>query len=186
MNIYSLILFLCISIALTGQNLFKQGYTQEIQTKTEIPKTPKSLAIQYSKSGSISLINTTFTLKFTDLSNKTILSSDRLNTFHLKLNDISDKTILFSHRPTTINTSINTSNFIDTWNDEVNYKENPPHGFLAIDNEEADEITLLDLSNPIYSKETNVIQYNFATFENQTSFHFPYHFEQSALIIDFS
>lgn len=185
MNIYGLILFICISFALTGQNLFKQGYTQENQTNTEIPKIPKSLAIQYSKSGSISWINTTFTLKFTDLSNKTILSSDRLNTFHLKLNDISDKTILFSHKPTTINTSINTSNFINKWNDEVNYKENPNHGLLAIDNE-VGEITLLDLSNPIYSKETNVIQYNFATFGNQTSFNFPYEFDQSTLMIDFS
>lgn len=186
MNIYILILFICISIALSGQNLAKQGYTQENQTKTEIPKTPNSLAIQYSKSGSISWINTTFILKFTDLSNKTILSSDRLNTFHLKLNDISDKTILFSHTPTTINTSINTSNFINKWNDEVNYKENPPHGLLAIDNEEADEITILDLSNPIYSKATNVLQYNFATFGNHTSFDFPYEFDQSTLLIDFS
>ena len=56
---------------------------------------PKFFAIQHAQSGSISEINVT--------------------TYSLELNDVSEKTILFSDRPDRIVKSMSTSNFVGNW-----------------------------------------------------------------------
>jgi len=78
---------------------------------------PKFFAIQHAQSGSISEINKT--------------------AYSLGLNDVSDKTILFSDRPDRIVTSVSTSNFIDNWNlGEDSFAVDAPNAVLVVDEQE--------------------------------------------------
>ena len=75
---------------------------------------PKFFAIKHANSGSISEINET--------------------TYSLELNDVSDKTILFSDRSDGIVTSIRTSDFIGNWAQAqiVGYVKARPISFFFI------------------------------------------------------
>ncbi|MGD1836000.1 MAG: hypothetical protein ACPKQO_09800 [Nitrososphaeraceae archaeon] len=79
------------SILVIGTYLSTIVYAQEENTNTL--KQPKFFAIQHAQSGSISEINET--------------------AYYLELNDVSDKTILFSDRPDRIVKSVSTAGFID-------------------------------------------------------------------------
>ncbi|MDX1373783.1 MAG: hypothetical protein R3321_15015, partial [Nitrososphaeraceae archaeon] len=71
-------------------------YAQENTTESDIPK---FFAIQHAQSGSLSEINTT--------------------AYSLELNDVSDKTILFSDRPDRIVKTESTTSFIGNWSKGV-------------------------------------------------------------------
>ena len=87
-NNLTLVLFSSLSI-LVAVNSIHSIYAQENTTNSE---KPEYFAIQHAQSGSLSEINAT--------------------AYSLELNDVSDKTILFSDRPDRIVTSISTADFI--------------------------------------------------------------------------
>ena len=75
---------------------------------------PKFFAIQHANSGSLSAINET--------------------SYLLELNDVSDKTILFSDRPDRIVKSISTSDFIGNWSTgEDSFAIDAPNSVLVVD-----------------------------------------------------
>ena len=85
-------------------------YAQENSTE----HVPNFFGIQHAQSGSISEINAT--------------------TYSLDLDDVSDKTILFSDRPDRIVKSISTSYFIGNWSTgEDSFAKDIPNAVLVVD-----------------------------------------------------
>ena len=108
-NLYLFIMIVGIcSVLLISTNAI---YAQEENAESE---TPKFFAIQHAESGSITEINAT--------------------AYSLELNDVSDKTILFSDRPDRIVKSVSTSDYVGNWatgNDS--FAVDAPNAFLIID-----------------------------------------------------
>ena len=137
-------------------------YAEENMTDSE---EPKFLAIQNAQSGSLSEINTT--------------------TYTLELNDISDKTILFSDRPDRIVTSVSTSDFIGNWTaDEDSFVTDAPNAVLVVDEQEGiQDIAIIELFNPVYDIEKKTLRYD-VTLDNSTSIELQNKFGQSSLVLD--
>jgi len=126
---------------------------------------PKFFAIQHSQSGSISEINET--------------------TYSLELNNVSDKTILFSDRPDRIVISESTSDFIDNWPvGEDSFAVNAPNAVLVVDNQDGQQYTaIVEVFNPIYDYNKKVLQY-IVTPDNATAIDLPSEFIQTTMILD--
>lgn len=135
--------------------IFKTGDSQE----------PEFISIQNAQSGSISEIST--------------------NTYLLKLNDVSDKTILFSDRPDRIVKSVSTENFVDTWNIGADsFTLDPPNAVLIVDElEEQQDIAILELFNPVYDEDKKILSYEI-TPDGETSVELDDEFGQSTMVID--
>ncbi len=131
---------------------------------------PKFFAIQHAQSGSISENNKTFTLTFTNESNKTIFSSDISRTCALELNNISNKTILFSDRPDRIVTSISTADFIGNRSSiENSFAEDVPNAVLVVDEMKGvQDTSIIELFNPVYELSEKTLKYDI-TPNNTTS-----------------
>jgi hypothetical protein len=131
----------------------------------------KFLFIQGAQSGSVSEVNAT--------------------TSTLELSDVSDKTIMFSDRPDRIVGSANTTDFIGHWNMGPNsFAVDPPNAVLVLDDEDQrEELAVIELYNPQYDPEANTLKYDI-TVENATatattsSINLPGEFGQSTLVID--
>jgi hypothetical protein len=128
------------------------------------------LFIQSAQSGSVSEVNAT--------------------TSTLELNDVSDKTIVFSDRPDRIVVSANTTDFIGNWSiGENNFAVDPPNAVLILDDEvqQRQGSAVIELFNPEYDSEANTLKYDIAA-ENATtattSIGLPSEFGQSTLVID--
>jgi hypothetical protein len=126
------------------------------------------LFIQGAQSGSISEVNAT--------------------TSTLELSDVTDKTILFSDRPDRIVGSANTTDFIGNWSIGTNnFAVDPPNAVLILDDvEQREEVAVIELFNPQYDPEANTLKYDI-TAENATittSINIPGEFGQSTLVID--
>jgi hypothetical protein len=127
------------------------------------------LFIQGAQSGSVSEVNAT--------------------TSTLELSNVSDKTILFSDRPDRIVGSANTTDFIGIWSIGANnFAVDPPNAVLVLDDEEQrQEIAVLELFNPEYDSVANTLRYDI-TAENATttttSIDLPGEFGQTTLVID--
>ena len=124
------------------------------------------LFIQGAESGSVSEVNAT--------------------TSTLELNDVSDKTILFSDRPDRIVASIDTADFIGNWSTGPNsFAVDPPNVALVVDDDAAEQRQeLIELFNPEYDSEANTLRYDIVA-ENGTSIGgLPSEFGQSTLVID--
>ncbi|MGD1837442.1 MAG: hypothetical protein ACPKPY_05225 [Nitrososphaeraceae archaeon] len=159
-NFVLTILFLTLSILLVGTSL-NSIYAQENMTDVE---EPKFFAIQHAQSGSISEINET--------------------AYSLQLNDVSDKTILFSDRPDRIVTSVSTSDFIGNWaTGEDSYSTDAPNAALIIDELERQDIAILELFNPVYDSEKKSLTYE-VTPVNTISMKLTGEFEHTTLVID--
>jgi hypothetical protein len=129
------------------------------------------LFIQGAQSGSVSEVNAT--------------------TSTLELSDVSDKTILFSDRPDRIVGSANTTDFIGNWSiGENNFAIDPPNAVLILDDEveQRQELGIIELFNPEYDPEANTLRYDIsaenATAMTTTSINLPSEFGQSTLVID--
>ena len=110
-NLYLFIMILGIVPALLIST--NAVYAQENTESEE----PKFFAIQHAQSGSISKINET--------------------AYSLELNDVSDKTILFSDRPDRIVKLISTSDFVGEWSTgEDNFGVDVPNAVLVVDEQE--------------------------------------------------
>jgi hypothetical protein len=129
----------------------------------------KFLFIQSAQSGSVSEVNDT--------------------TSNLELNDVSDKTILFSDRPDRIVVSANTTDFIGNWSlGPDNFAVDPPNAVLIVDDEiqQRQDYAIIELFNPQYDPEANTLRYDIIA-ENATtttSIDLPSEFGQSTLVID--
>ena len=91
-------------------------YTQ-VENATSTSE-PRFLSIQHAKSGSI-------------FENNAI-------SYTLELNDVSNKTILFSDRPERIVTSVNTSDFVGNWHWSMgpeSFTADPPNAALIVEDE---------------------------------------------------
>ncbi|HYZ60628.1 MAG TPA: hypothetical protein VE544_13300 [Nitrososphaeraceae archaeon] len=125
------------------------------------------LATQTAQSGTLSQINAT--------------------TYTLELRNVSDKTILFSDRPNRIVTSQSTSDFIGNWSlGEVSFAVDPPNAVLVLDEEEGRQqhITIIELFNPEYDTTTNTLKYDITSENATSSIDLPHEFGQSTLVID--
>ena len=124
---------------------------------------PKFFAIQHATSGSLSEINET--------------------AYSLELNDVSDKTILFSDRPDRIVTSVNTYDFIDNWSSGVDsFAVDEPNAVLVADEIEQD-VAIIELFNPVYDSIKKSLKYD-VILDNTTSIDFPSEFGQTTIVMD--
>jgi len=126
---------------------------------------PKFFAIQQAQSGSISKINET--------------------AYSLELNDVSDKTILFSDRPDRIVKTEITTNFIGNWSTGVDsFAVDVPNAVLIVDESEKQDDAILELFTPNYDSNKKTLKYDVIP-DNSTSIDLPSEFGQITLIIDF-
>jgi len=126
----------------------------------------KFLFIQGAQSGSVTEVNAT--------------------TSTLELNNVSDKTILFSDRPDRIVASIDTADFIGNWSTGPDsFAVDPPNVALVVDDEveQRQDLAVLELFNPEYDSEANTLKYDI-TAENATSIDLPDEFGLTTMIID--
>ena len=149
-------------LVLVAVNSLHSVYAQENTTDTE---EPKFFAIQHAQSGSISEINAT--------------------AYSLELNDVSDKTILFSDRPDRIVTSINTADYIGNWSKgEDSFSVDAPNAVLIVDEqEEKQDETIIEIFDPIYERDSRILKYNFVLLNTTTSMDL-FNFGSSTLLID--
>ena len=127
---------------------------------------PKFLFIQSAQSGSISEVNA--------------------STSTLELNDVSDKTIMFSDRPDRIVASESTVDFIGNWSMGPNsFNVDPPNAVLILDDEkQKEELAVIELYNPVYDPQVNTLRYEIAPDNATSSISLPSEFGQSTLVID--
>ena len=104
----------------------------------------KFLFIQSAQSGSISEVNAT--------------------TSTLELNDVTDKTIMFSDRPDRIVAVVNTTDFIGNWSTGPDsFAIDPPNTVIVLDDEVQRHLAVIELFNPEYDPEANTLKFNITT-----------------------
>ena len=136
-------------------------YAQENMTNSE---QPEFFAIQHAQYGSISEINETAYL--------------------LELNEVSDKTILFSDRPDRIVKSLSTSDFIGNWSvGQDSFAVDIPNAVLIVDELDKQDNTIVELFNPVYDSNKKVLKYGI-TADNATSIQLPNEFGQTTIVFD--
>jgi hypothetical protein len=125
------------------------------------------LVIQNAQSGSISQVNAT--------------------TYTLELTNVSDKTILFSDRPDRIVTSISTSDFISNWTrGQDSFSVDPPNAALVVDDLQGKQDEIIgELFNPVYEQDSKMLKYNLVLLNDTRPTDFS-NFEASTLIIDYA
>ncbi|MGD1837744.1 MAG: hypothetical protein ACPKPY_06770 [Nitrososphaeraceae archaeon] len=158
-----LMLLSTFSVLVIGTSGTTLVYGQEEGNATE--HVPKFFAIHHASSGTISEINTT--------------------AYSLELNDVSDKTILFSDRPDRIVTSVSTSNFIGNWSvGEDNFAVDAPNAVIVVDDNEGQQNTaIIELFSPIYDSDKKSLKYETIP-DNATSIDLPNEFGQTTIVID--
>ncbi|MGD1834718.1 MAG: hypothetical protein ACPKQO_03260, partial [Nitrososphaeraceae archaeon] len=136
-NNLTLVILLSTVLVITVGTSLDPVYAQENTTDY----VPKFFAIQHANSGKISEINET--------------------TYSLELNDLSDKTILFSDRPDVIVKSISTTDFIGNWSiGEDSFAVNAPNAVLVVDKQEGEQdVAIVELFNPIYDSDKKALKY---------------------------
>ncbi len=124
------------------------------------------LSIQNAQSGSLSQINAT--------------------AYTLELNNVSNKTIMFSDRPERIVESASTSDFIGNWSTGVNsFATDAPNDALIVENTQTGQLetAIIESFDPVYDIATNSLTYTIMT-DNATSIGLPREFGQALLVID--
>ena len=126
---------------------------------------PQFFAIQHAQSGSLSKINETAS--------------------SLELNDVSDKTILFSDRPDRIVTSSSTSDFIGNWSiGQDSFAVDAPNAVLVVDVQGGiQDVAIVELFTPVYDSQKMILKYD-VTPDNATSIDLPSEFGQTTIVID--
>lgn len=158
-----MMLLSAITILVIGNSLITSVYAQE-EGNAKYSNDSRFFAIQHAQSGSISEINST--------------------TYSLELNDVSDKTILFSDRPERIVTSVSTSNYIGNWTiGEDSLAVDAPNAVLIVDEVGKQDVTVVELFNPVYDSTRKTLNYDIIP-ENSTSIKLPKEFALSTIIID--
>ena len=160
-NNVTLVTLLSAFSIIVAVNSLHSIYAQENSTE----HVPKFFAIQHAQSGSITEINET--------------------AYSLELNDVSDKTILFSDRPNRIVSFVSTSGYISNWTSGTNnFEVDHPNAVVVVDLMEGkQDITIIELFSPIYNSNNKTLKYDI-TPDNATSIDLPSEFGQISLIID--
>jgi hypothetical protein len=105
-----------------------------MMTKQTADENETFLSIQAAQSSSLSELNAT--------------------AYTLELNDVSDKTILFSDRPDRFVTSLPTSNFVGNWTTGPNsFQSDPPNAALVVDEPSEEDVTVIELYSPLYEED---------------------------------
>ncbi|HEU4446466.1 MAG TPA: hypothetical protein VFR94_17475 [Nitrososphaeraceae archaeon] len=162
------------TISVTGFNVMGSAVAQitvDNATMSGNMTGVRFLFIQGAQSGSVSEVNAT--------------------TSTLELRDVSDKTILFSDRPDRKVSSVDTTNFIGNWSvGPDSFASDPPNAVLILDDEvrQRQDFAIIELFNPGYDSEANTLSYDIKA-ENSTatttsSIGLPIEFGQSTLVID--
>jgi len=155
-----LILGIISSLVLFSNNMI-YGQQPENTTDADIPK---FFAIQHAQSGSISKINGT--------------------EYTIELNDVSDKTILFSDRPDRIVKTTSTSDFIGNWSTGIDsFADDAPNAVLVVDESEKQDNAIVELFNPVYNSNTKTLKHEIIP-DNVTSIDLVGEFRQATLLID--
>jgi len=152
-----------VAEAAEAGNATMTGATNQTTTNTT---DVKFLSFQTAQSGSISQINET--------------------AYTLDLNNVSDKTILFSDRPNRIVETISTADFIGNWSTGPDsFAEDVPNdAFIVKDTQTGElETAVIESFDPVYDVNTKTLTYTIMT-ENGTSFGLPNDFGQTILVID--
>jgi hypothetical protein len=160
------LILLIISFFSTATLLLNSAHAQENQTRAVNSKSSEFIPIQHAQSGLSAQINAT--------------------TRTLELNNISDKTILLSDRPERIVTSISTRDFIHNWsNGEDSFKVDPPNAVLVLHSSigQQSEPIIMQLFNPSYDLDKKSLKYDVMQV-NATAFYLPTQFGQATLVID--
>ena len=159
-NLTVLMLLSILSIVAITTSL-NSIYAQENSTE----HVPKFFAIQHAQSGSLSEINET--------------------AYTLELNDVSEKTILFSDRPDRIVTSVSTSDFVGNWSTEDSFAVDVPNSVLIVDEKEGkqQDVVIVELFSPIYDIEKKTLRYD-VTLDNSTAIEMTSELGQNTLVID--
>ena len=157
----STLVILISTLSILIVTTFSTIYAQENSTE----HVPKFFAIQHATSGKISEINATV--------------------YSLELNDVSDKTILFSDRPDRIVTSTSTSDFIGNWSvGKDSFAVDAPNAVLVVDEQEGiQNVAIIELFNPSYDADKKSLNYEVVP-DNDTSVDLPSDFGQTTLVID--
>ena len=151
--------------AKVNQELKNKNMTASSNNQTA-DHVPKFFAIQHAQSGSLSEINET--------------------AYSLELNDVSDKTILFSDRPDRIVTSVSTSDFMGNWSTgEDSFAVDAPNAVIVVDEQDRQQqdVAIVELFTPIYDSEKKTLKYD-VTPDNSTSIDLPQEFGQTTIVID--
>ena len=121
---------------------------------------------QHAQSGSISEINST--------------------SFLLQLNDLTDKSILFSDRPDRVVVTQSNQDFIGNWTSgQESLRMDSPNAVLVTDNQKEDTIEI-EPYNPKYENDGEKISYEFTFLGNTTTVSdLPKELEKSVLIDSF-
>jgi hypothetical protein len=169
------------------QNVQAQQQQQQQQTTPGITGNTSGTFETATSTGNSSSNNMTgATFLFIQGAQSGSLSEVNATTSTLGLNNVSDKTILFSDRPDRIVASINTADFIGNWSTGPDsFAVEPPNVALVVDDEveQRQDLAVIELFNPEYDSEANTLKYDI-TAENATSIGLPSEFGQSTLVID--
>lgn len=136
------------------------------QTANENITKVEFLGIQNAQSGSISHVNAT--------------------TYTLELSNVSNGTIMFSDRPERIVETVSTSDFVRNWTAGPNsFSADAPNAALVIKDKQANQLdtAIIELFDPKYDMTTNTLTYTVMT-ENGTTIHLPREFGATIMIID--
>lgn len=139
----------------------------EAQENATDSNPPEFIAIQHAQSGSISTINST--------------------NFLLQLNDLSDKTILFSDRPDRIVVTQSIDDFIGNWTEgKDSFQVDPPNAALVtLEVDQEQDIFEIELFNPKYEKNQKTLRYEFTFLGNATArSDLPENLAKPVLVID--
>lgn len=143
------------------------GNTTIMMTNQTADDNETFLSIQSAQSGSPSELNATV--------------------YTLELNDVSDKTILFSDRPDRFVTSLPTSNFVGNWTTGPDsFQSDPPNAALVLDEPSEQDVTIIELYSPLYDEDNKTLQYDVIPIGNRSSIDALSEFQQSTLVIDVS
>jgi ABC-type Fe3+-hydroxamate transport system substrate-binding protein len=114
------------------------------------------------------------------------ISEVNATTKTLQLNDVSDKTILFSDRPDRIVSATNTTDFICNCGMGPNsFDIDPPNAVLVLDDEQQkQELAVIELYNPLYDPEVNTLKFDITDENATSSIDLLLRFGQSILVID--
>ncbi|MDX1371435.1 MAG: hypothetical protein R3321_03150 [Nitrososphaeraceae archaeon] len=167
-KLISITLVSTLSILLVAVTSLTIPVNAQVDRNATDSDTSKFFAIQHAQSGSISKVNAT--------------------TNFLELHNVSNP-ILISDRPDRIVKTESTHQFLDRWYDAGSDTKNnsffldPPNAALVIDDQEEQDVLVVELFEPSYDYDSNILVYNFKYLNNTIS-KFLSEFEQTTLVID--
>ena len=164
------LIFVTISVTVGVQSVIEHDVkAQNIATNQTVDGTTTGefMSIQNAKSGSISPINTT--------------------AYKLELNNISNETILLSDRPERIVETVSTSDFVGNWTSGPNsFAIDAPNDVLIAENTQTGKLETIIIAsfNPVLDTTSNTLSYIIVVEDATTSINLLGEFGHSVLVID--